>query len=284
MGKALFMRKGDVHTAPSGSGGMPPIGTPLNDMTWGQVRAISDAGLATSYFSVGDTKTIAINGYFGGSSFNLDVDVFILGIDHNSSREGANRIHFQIGKIGGKNICFTDTWLGYEIDTGTHFVMNNTAVNTGGWGSSRIRSAVLGNNGTPADPPFDTMLYALPSDLLAVMKSATKYTDNTGGGANTASYVTATTDYLWLLAEFEVFGTRSKANSAEQNYQKQYDYYKAGNSKLMYNYENTGTANNCWLRSPVATETTTFATVRNTGAVYTAIANYSNGLVSAFCV
>ena len=75
---------------------------------------------------------------------------------------------------------------------------------------------------------------ALPSDLRAVMKPMTIYTDNTGGGSNTASYVTASVDYLPLLAEFEIFGTRSYANSAEQNYQQQYQYYKNGNSKVKY--------------------------------------------------
>lgn len=44
--------------------------------------------------------------------------------------------------------------------------------------------------------------------------------------------VTATTDYLFLLAEFEVFGSRSGANQYEQNSQAQYDYYKAGNSRV----------------------------------------------------
>ena len=49
------------------------------------------------------------------------------------------------------------------------------------------------------------------------MQPVTKYTDNTAnGGGNVQTYVTATTDYLFLLAEFEVFGTRSYANSYEQ--------------------------------------------------------------------
>ena len=64
------------------------------------------------------------------------------------------------------------------------------------------------------------------------------------------AYVTATTDYLFLLAEFEVFGTRYGANSAEQNFQLQYDYYKAGNSRVAYNHTAVSTAVWWWLRSP----------------------------------
>ena len=78
------------------------------------------------------------------------------------------------------------------------------------------------------------------------MKSVTKYTDNTGNASNTAAAVTATTDYLWLLAEFEIQGTRSYANQYEQNSQAQYDYFKAGNSKIAYKYNDVSTA--VWAR------------------------------------
>ena len=106
---------------------------------------------------------------------------------------------------------------------------------------------------------------ALPADLRAVMKSTTKYTDNTGGGSDNASYVTATTDYLFLLAEFEVFGQRYGANSAEQNYQKQYDYYKAGNSRVAYNHTAVTTAVWWWLRSPNYNNSNTFRNVNTDG-------------------
>ena len=47
---------------------------------------------------------------------------------------------------------------------------------------------------------------ALPSELTSVIKTTSIYSDNTGGGSDTASYVTATQDVLYLLAEFELFG------------------------------------------------------------------------------
>ena len=48
----------------------------------------------------------------------------------------------------------------------------------------------------------------LPSDLRAVLKPITKYTDNVGGGSGSVqSNVTATTDYLPLLSMKEVFGS-----------------------------------------------------------------------------
>ena len=125
---------------------------------------------------------------------------------------------------------------------------------------------------------------ALPSDLRAAMKSVTKYTDNTGGGSNTASYVKATTDYLFLLAEYEVHGTRSYANSAEQNSQAQYDYFKAGNSKVAHKHSATGTAAIWWLRSPCCTNGYAFCHVHTDGTASINYAYYSRALVPGFTV
>jgi hypothetical protein len=90
---------------------------------------------------------------------------------------------------------------------------------------------------------------ALPSDLRAVMKPMTKYSDNTGNSGDTEEKVTVTTDYLPLLAEFEIFGARKYANSYEQNKQKQYDYFVAGNSKQKYRHSETGSGSYWWERS-----------------------------------
>lgn len=145
-----------------------------------------------------------------------------------------------------------------------------------------MRKTVLGSDSTPTSPTANTLLACLPSDLRAVMKPITKYSDNTGGGSNTASYVTATTDYLPLLSEFEVQGTRSYANSAEQNSQAQYDYYKAGNSKVKYKHNATGTAAYWWLRSVFASYTASFCRVNTGGSADTATAASSYGVAPGF--
>ena len=97
---------------------------------------------------------------------------------------------------------------------------------------------------------------ALPSDLRAVMKPITKYTDNVAGGTNNASNISATIDYLPLLAEFEIFGKRTYANSYEKNYQAQYAYYANGNSKVKYKNSDATAAAAWWSRSPYYTDTT----------------------------
>ena len=116
------------------------------------------------------------------------------------------------------------------------------------------------------------------------MKPATKYSDNTGGGSDTASYVTSTTDLLPLLSEFEYHGARSYANSAEKNYQAQYDYYKAGNSKVHYKHNATGTAASVWCRSVHSSYATSFCRVYSDGCAYTTTAFYSWALAPCFFV
>ena len=133
-------------------------------------------------------------------------------------------------------------------------------------------------------PAANTLLAALPADLRAVMKPATKYSDNTGGGSDTASYVTSTTDLLPLLSEFEYHGARTYANSAEKNYQAQYDYYKAGNSKVHYKHNATGTAAYAWCRSVDSSGSTDFCRVDSDGSANYGSAGFSWALAPCFFV
>lgn len=259
------------------------ISSTLNSNSWATIKAVSDAGQGDNYWDVGDTKTITINGTVGATSFsNLSINVFILGFNHNASREGSNRIHFKIGKIGGTQVGLCDSSYGSSTSTSGKFTMNTSNTNSGGWAGSHMRTAVLGSDTTPTSPRANTLLAALPADLRAVMKPITKYSDNTGGGSNTASYVTSTTDYLPLLSEFEVQGARSYANSAEQNYQQQYAYYQAGNSKVHYKHDATGTAAYAWCRSVNATSTYYFCLVDANGGADSSNAGYSWAVAPGF--
>ena len=280
--------EGTNHTAPANRTCSVSVTLPttsLNDNTWATIKEVSDAGQGENYWSVGDTKRITINGKVGNFTFsNLAIDAFIIGFNHNSSREGTNRIHFQIGKIGGKDVCLCDSQYGSGQSGNGYFNMNPNNSNSGGWNGSYMRKTLLGNSGTPSSPPANSMLAALPSDLRAVMKSVTKYSDNTGGSPDNASYVTSTTDYLFLLAEFEYHGARSYANSAEKNFQLQYSYYKAGNSKVKYKHGETGTAAYHWCRSVYVGSTYDFCLVDTNGSASGSGADNSWGAAPGFTV
>ena len=256
----------------------------LSSNSWAVIKAVSDAGQGANYWSVGDTKRITLNGKVGAYTFsNFNVDVFILGFNHNSSKEGSNRIHFQIGKVSGKAVALCDSQYNGS-GSSAMFHMNSSDSNSGGWNGSYMRKTLLGNSNTPASTLENSLMAALPSDLLAVMKTVTKYTDNTGGGSNSSGNVTATADYLFLLAEFEVFGTRYWANQYEQNCQKQYEYYKAGNSRVAYNHSAVSTAVWWWLRSAYYNGSYSFCGVSTDGSYSGSYASYSAGLRPGFAV
>ena len=226
------------------------ISSTLNDNDWSVIRAVSDAGNGSDYWAVGDRKAVTLNGTVGAYTFSNEATyAFIIGFNHNSGYEGGNRIHFQFAKTavsGGTDVCFVDSAYGNTGSTAA-FRMNTTNTNSGGWSSSYMRQTICG---TSLSSYSGTFIAALPSALRSVLKTVTKYTDNTGGGSDTASYVTATTDVIFLLSEWEVFGARTYANSAEKNYQAQYAYYAAGNSKVKYRHSSTGSTASWWLRSP----------------------------------
>lgn len=270
----------------------PVMGKSLNEYTWAEISAISQAGLGSTYFSIGDTKAVHIKGTVGTLEVDDTFYVYIIGFDHNGA---TNTIDFGTFKTAnGVDVCLVDSkYESYSTDGTKYFNMNHSSdTNSGGWKSCDLRYDVLGSTNTDGDdagattatsPVSGTLMAALPSELRAVMKPMTIYTDNTGGGSDTASYVTATVDYLPPLAEFEIFGTRSYANSAEQNYQAQYAYYSAGNSKKKYRHSAISSAR-WWERSPYYNTAHYFCAVSASGSAngYTPHASY--GLAPIFRV
>lgn len=265
---------------------LPPVGTSLDNCTWEEISNIAAVGLASNYWHVGDSKNITINGTVNRTTFNVTMAVFILGFNHNASVEGSNRIHFMLGKIDSTHVALVDNYYAQQSNNG--FCMNtsgtNSGTNMGGWSSSFGRNTLLGNSGTPASPPSNSLIAALPSDLRAVMKPVTKYTDNTAYGSNNSSVVTSTVDYLFFLAEYEIRGSRGMANSYEQNYQAQYDFYKAGNSMIRYKHNAIGTACYWWCRSASSEHTEYFLACSEAGGFSAAKARNCYAIAPAFCV
>lgn len=256
----------------------------LDDNSWEMIKRVADADEGANWWSVGDTKSIMLSGTVGILSVNsLTIDTFILGFNHNSSKEGEHRIHFAIGKISGNQVALCDNQ--YDNYTSSIcFHMNSSDDNGGGWNQSYMRKTILGNSGSTSSPPSNSLLAALPADLRAVMQSVNKYTDNTGHGSNSSGEVTATVDWLWLLAEFELYGSRKYANQYERNSQQQYDYFKAGNPKTFGKHNATGTVVWAWSRSPSYLGNYRFVFFNTDGTAPGNYAYYSGGLFAGFAV
>lgn len=267
---------GTNHTAPANKTIAVSVSVPsssLADNTPATIQAAAQSGQAANYWSVGDKMGIALSGTVGALSLSGTYYAFILGFNHNSGVEGGNSIHFQFGKTSaGVDIAFVDGNYG-NTGSSAGFRMNTSNSNSGGWNGSYMRKTIC--------PAF---LAAMPTAWQNVIAACTKYSDNTGGGSNTASYVTTTSDKIWLLSEFEVQGTRSYANSAEQNYQKQYDYYKNGNSKVKYKHNATTTACYWWLRSVITSFDHSFCNVGTDGSADYSGSRVSEGFAPGFMV
>ena len=262
------------------------VSSTLNNNEWSVIKSVSDAGQGANYWSIGDRKAVTLNGTVGKLSLsNVTTYAFIIGFNHNASVEGANRIHFQLAKTalsGGTDVCLCDSSYNSTVSTTGYFSMNSSRTNSGGWASSQMRTNICG---TSLSSYSGTIIAVIPAALRAVLKPVTKYTDNTAnGGGSTASYVTATTDYFFLLSEFEVFGSISYGNTNEKNKQAQYAYYSAGNSKIKYKHDGTSTAAIWWLRSPGAGYSYYFVSVNTDGTVNYYIAHASLGFAPGFCV
>ena len=243
--------------------------TILSENTPAQIASVGQSGQGANYFAVGNKIAISINGTVGSLAINDTYYAVIIGIQHNSEVEG-NGIHFAIGQdSSGKDIAFCD---GHDFySDGGRMVMNTSDTKSGGWNDSYMRNTIC--------PAF---LAAMPTEWQNAISACTKYTDNVGNNSDTASNVTATSDKIWLMAGFEVIGGRGFANSAEQNYQKQYDYYKNGNSKARYDHSANTTEVAWWSRSAYFARLNYFCYVLTDGSARALNASRSLGFVPCF--
>ena len=290
----------------------------LNDTPWSTIKLASDLGIAADTWAVGDTKEVVLNGTVGTVAIDTTLYAYILGFDHNPDYEepGITFGTFKTAATGGVDVCLVDSNYNSPISDGTkafnmnHWGSDSSPYNTnyGGWKGCDLRYDILGStNVAPSgygeiattsrvgydpssyniitNPVADTLLSAFPQSLRAVMKPNTKYTDNTGNLSNVLANVTTSIDYLWLLSEYEIFGTRKYANQYEKNYQAQYKYYIDGASKVKYKHLSTTSKARWWERSPYYNFNYNFCIVDNYGGSPSNVGSGNSlGLSPAFLV
>lgn len=227
----------------------------LNDNSWSAIASASQAGIAASLWSVGDTKAVTLGGAVQRSALQETLWVYILGFDHNLAVEGSGIQFgcFLSAQENGVELCLADDRYGIDNQGAGYESMNFFTAEADAlpWYQSRMRLAVLGSAAAAqrlataaavTAPASGTLMAALPAELRAVMQPITKYTDNGG--------VTATTEYLPLPSEKEVLGTITWGNQAEGAYQAQYAFYSLGLSTTRYRVDAPQTAARFWTRSP----------------------------------
>lgn len=214
------------------------VGATLNDTTWENINMVSKLGMAKQFWSVGDTKTISVNG--------TNYEFQIIGFNHDDKTAG--------GKAG---ITFQ------MVDClSTTYNMNSSNTNNGGWKNSAMRSRM------------STFLSQLPSDLQSVIKAVNKLVSV----GNNTSTIETVSDKLFLLSEVEIFGSTTYSFAGEGS---QYDWYKAGNTKVK---KVNGSANGWWERSPYSGNANNFCYVVSNGGANNYYASNGYGVSFGFCV
>ena len=175
-----------------------------------------------------------------------DYQIDIIGKNHDTYTAGGKApLTFQL------HDCYADTK-----------AMNSSNTNSGGWTSCAMRQTHL-----PA------ILALMPTEVQNGIREVNKLTS----AGSQSSTINTTADKLFLLSEIEIFGSVSYSKSGEGT---QYDYYKAGNSKVK---NRNGSAAYWWERSPRASDSARFCLVGSDGNADNRSASTARGVAFGFC-
>lgn len=190
----------------------------------------------------------------------------VLGINHNPEIEGTNRVHFGLMKNSD------DIQVAFINST---FKMNETNTNAGGWASSWAKTQLN-----------STFYNGLPTDIKNAITDYVKYTDNVAGTTNNDRLedITSDTGKIFLLSEYEVFGSNSWGNTHEPEFQQQYEYFKNGNPTIFYKHSATTTALWVFLRSPKLIDELRFCCINNEGSPKDYRASINQGCLPCFII
>lgn len=175
---------------------------------------------------------------------DVDYQIDIIGKNHDDYSDGSGKapLTFQM------HDC-------YKLKKAMH----NTTTNSKGWSRCDMRETNL-----------PIILKQIPTEVQSGIREVNKLTSE-------SRTIVTTADKLFLLSEIEIFGSDTNSGKGEGM---QYDYYKAGNSKVK-NYIDS--AIEWWERSPYNDNTRFYCCVNYKGASISRSANVVSGVAFAFC-
>ena len=288
-------------------------GKALDDYTWNEIKTASEGGYAKYMWSLGDTKDLSA---FMGQTSTTYTRATIIGFDHDNLANGSGKagITFKLpytsstykhwdtvpANINGiswigsliRSNCLKSNEDQYVFDTsvtstteGTYYTLNddNETFTQVTLPTDYVEGIKYYSKTTlEADGTF---IAGLPTDLSAVIKQVIKLTWGGYGGDKTSSdnTIIKTKDWLFLLADGEVFGSDTSKRYTT-SYSKvglegeQYEYYKEYEEKKLRfgNYQ--------WLRSPSPSSTNNFAYWNYNGYVTNNLAYNSRAVALCFCI
>ena len=147
---------------------LPAKGTALNSFPWKTIKFLSDNGLASDYFSLGDTKTFTV----GGNTFTAKF------VDTKYN-----------GTTGMVFFATTTAAVNYQVWT------TEPPNNTGGWGASPLRTTL--NN---------TVLNTINEDLRNIIKNVSVKYGGGGGSNSSQNTISSVNCKLFLPSVSEIQG------------------------------------------------------------------------------
>lgn len=245
--------------------------------TWSVTATLNGETSATTNVSVKDSYALTLNflkDNFADNDWNSIIAACHSGnvpstwVVGNSKTMTINGASYQVDIIGKNHDTYTaggKAPLTFQLHDcyGETNNMNSSDTNKDGWTSCAMRKEHL-----PA------ILSKMPTEVQSGIREVNKLTS----AGNQSSTINTTADKLFLLSEIEIFGAVKHSVNGEGT---QYDYYKAGNSKVK---KWNGNAYYWWERSPYHQyPNTLFCLVNRTGAESYNKASFTYGVAFGFC-
>ena len=275
----------------------------LHEMTWAQIQAVPDKTVFEDCMLCGDTKSVRL-------TLNSTI---ASGSVYNQYGDGAGMLYNTINNTTGayyRNWNPSQSQNAY-VGTDVTLVSNeknngSNARNAGGYSVSHIRATLIGKNaktneGYAGDVNLtnDTCLYScIESDLQAVITpKKIKYV--TGSSSSSYNLNDDIADSIWLFSDREMYGTGGYSGNTTEGLGTSGDgYNKFGNTESKYyissyntssntkrvGYNEAGSTNYWWLRSPYLSDTYYARSVAYGGNIDSNLACYNNGLAFGFCI
>jgi hypothetical protein len=291
-------------------------GKALNSYAWAEIETASNGGYAKYMWSVGDTKDLSsVMGQTSATYTRAE----IIGFNHDDKADESGKVGITF-KLPYTSATYSHTTLSTANINGISWVGSNIRQNCLKAGEGTyvyditVTSSTSGtyynfNEATqtfspvtlPAAYASGTKYYNLvtassdgafvagmPSDVLSVIKKVEKKTWGGYGGAvtnstqaNSDNTVFKTQDWLFMLADCEVFGTSDRFSTLYSKIGlegEQYDYYKK------YAEYKLRLASTQWLRSPYPADSSYFAYWTSNGYVSCGYASNACRVALCFCI
>jgi hypothetical protein len=243
-----------------GGGSDDEVATMINDHYAGLIDV-------AEYWQIGDIRTITLNaiasGTTGEAQSSQNVQLVIIGIKHDDKADGSGKatITVQTKDCLGAGGMINAPSSGYNYSLWAY-----TSRRT--WCNNDFKSAL------------PTWLQNL---IKPVAKVTNRHAHTTNSNYGALRGQTTTTDSVFLLSEFETFGTSPFISMGGDvgSDGTQYEYMKTQSNRIK-----GGPSQYWWLRSSIVSSAGTFdyATANSDGTAYYATMSYGCGIAPAFCL